>query len=506
MTQLAQQPPQRQDLARPVYPIDTFRPLDKYAGGLSDEKPRVPWLATISAGYLDTSRDPPIPRASRQQDEKWIHMVAEDRQRAPGLYAALEAGGFRQLEIAVPYDDPAGFLQQRFEKRSARRLELYGDERRITEIVVREQRQGTRTVLVPEPRRFYDAGTPQYVAKAQQCQVSMSFFFTLARWMGERPSMRFPDGIGVYRLRFTSRNSLRELVGSLAQLSTLTSGRLAGLPLRLTLDWREVADPTGTTRTIGVWSVRFAPPETIELEPKTWRDLAGHALAEGEAMHLPVPSVETLEDAVETVDVDLDAPTPSELRALRSGPPCDAAFYQKAWFARVKNSPLDSDDARTQFIHTYTEGRFESLSLFLGQATEGEAAGLLSAAGAAVIAAQPPEVVSARAQRYTEIFGPDEEPLVTTARGATVNAATGEVLDEEQAPDEDLAEALEDNRRLLDGAESVGVKGLHALTARRTWPLERIADANAELRARLDSRASETEPVAVLAGQTELLD
>lgn len=424
-------------LARPEHPIDRFKPLDKYVGGLSDERPRIPWLATISAGYLDTSRDPPIPRASRQNDEKWIHMTKEDQERAPGLWSALEAGSFRQLEVAVPFDDPAAFLQQRFEQRSATRLLMYGDEQRLTEIVVRETRgRDNKTVLVPEPRRVYEAGTPEYAEKAQLCNVTVSFFFTLAQWRGDKPSMRFLDGIGVYRLRFTSRNSLRELVGDLTQLSTLTGGRLAGLPLRLALAWREVADPTGTTRTIGVWSLRFVPPQTIELEPRTWRELAGHALAEGEAMRLPAPTVETVEEAVNMPpEVDLDEPTPESLRALRSGPRCDARFYQQAFFARVKDSPLATDEARAQFVHTYTEGRFDSLVAFLAQASEGEAAGLLSAAGGAVQAAKTPEQIASNARRYTEIFGSDDAPpkpapTVTNVAGDTVEPSTGEVVKE----------------------------------------------------------------------------
>jgi hypothetical protein len=507
-TPLAQQQSQRQDLVRPVHPIDTFQPLDKYVGGLSAERPRVPWLATISGGYLDTSRDPPIPRASRQQDERWIHMAPDDRARAPGLYQLLEAGKFRTLEIAVASDRPEDFLQQRFEQRTATRLVAYGDEHQITEIVVREVRQNNRTVLVPEPRKVYRAGEPEYAAKARQCNVVGSFFFVPARWKGNEPSMFFPDGLGVHRLRFTSRNSLREIMGSLRQLSNLTGGRLAGLPLRLTLDWREVADPTGTNRTIGVWSLRFVPPESLELTPRIWRDLAGAALAEGETMRLPIPNLETVEDAADTVDVDLDAPTAPQLRSLKSGPPCDQRFYQQAWFARVKDSPLDSDEARAQFIHTYTEGRFDSLSAFLQQASEGEAAGLLSAAGAAVLAARTPEQIAGDARRYGEIFGPDDEPLVTNAAGATVDATSGEVVyePEVEVDPEELAQALEDNRRLLDGAESVGVKGRQALTAKQNWPLERILGANAELKERIQSREGESACEPVLAGQAELLD
>jgi RecT family len=131
-----------------------------------------------------------------------------------------------------------------------------------------------------------------------------------------------------------------------------------------------------------------------------------------------------------------------------------------------------------------------------------------------------PALVANNARRYDQVFDTEAREQAVSAR-ATAQAhrvvrteapddvipATGEVLDDsqtEQPPEEDLADALEDNRRLLDGAESAGVKGLHALTAKRSWPLARILDANAELRARIQSREGDGEREAVLAGQAEL--
>jgi len=105
-----------------------------------------------------------------------------------------------------------------------------------------------------------------------------------------------------------------------------------------------------------------------------------------------------------------------------------------------------------------------------------------------------PEVVAQRAQRYEEIYGPEDQPLPAPAAPAQPP--------EVEVDPEELAEALEDNRRLLDGAESVGVKGRHALTAKQSWPLERILGANAELHVRIESREGERETV--LAGQAEL--
>jgi hypothetical protein len=143
-----------------------------------------------------------------------------------------------------------------------------------------------------------------------------------------------------------------------------------------------------------------------------------------------------------------------------------------------------------------------------------------------------PALVANNARKYDLIFGTEarEQAVMEreTARphrpSMTVDTSTGEVLDEEQthyvgedcqpphAPPasafdpEELAEALEDNRRLLDGAESVGVKGVRGLTARADWPLERIRAANEELLARIRARDGESERAAVLAGQAELPD
>src|SRR5262245_61829398 len=105
--------------------IADFKPLDRYAHGLSDERPRVPWLGTISAGYKDKGG---LPVVSRRGDERWIHLSPQDQNNAPGLLRLVQAGGYRWLDVAVPFEVPSLFLQQRFERRSATRLEVFGDE------------------------------------------------------------------------------------------------------------------------------------------------------------------------------------------------------------------------------------------------------------------------------------------------------------------------------------------------------------------------------------------
>lgn len=121
------------------------------------------------------------------------------------------------------------------------------------------------------------------------------------------------------------------------------------------------------------------------------------------------------------------------------------------------------------------------------------------AARQVIVERTDPEVVARRSAQYEQIFAEDDTP-----RGRPVRAAPPEP--EPQSEDElaERADALEDNRRLLDGGESVGVVGLHAFRAKEHWPLERILGANDELRERIRSR--EGDAVKVEEGQVELLN
>lgn len=430
-----------------ITPIDEFRILDKYAGGYAPDTTRQTWLATISAGYLDTSREPPIPRASRKTDAEWIHMTKDDQERAPGLWQLLQVSGSRWLDAAVPFDEPALFLQQHFERRSASRLEVFGDANQLTEILVRKEGRNGKEVDVLDRRNVWLAGSDEYARIVETCSVSASFFFVPARWDGSDPHLFFPDGLGLYRLRFTSRHSLRELLASLRQIALLTRGRLMGIPMRLGIDWREVADPAGFRRTIPVWNLRFKPPEGLELTPATWLDVKRKALAEGELLHaLPAPTHESVEDAYATVDADLDEPDGRALEALEAGPPCDAAFYQRAFFARVKDSCLDSDEARAGFVEGISGGRTSSLSEFLSTATEEQAAAMLAAAGQIVGAAD----MERNARRYEEIFGdedckpmPPSEPSPHTRRHARLQELLAEAKKRKLQGEPPLADGAE---------------------------------------------------------------
>lgn len=384
-------------LAR-IYPADEIRPLDVYRGGESDEEPRMDWLATISAGERGQNN---VPKRS-QQGEIYLH---DPNSRALGLKKALEVNGWKHLTVAFPSNDPRDFLQQHFVRYSQTRLEAFGDKRSIQ-------------VLDPKGgRHVYLAGSEAYLQEIATCKVSCSLFFVLAQWQQDGSStVILPDGAGVYRLRTTSRNSLRNFIASIRQVSRFTRGQLMGIPFELAIDFREVVDTTGAKRKVPVWTLVMRPPETIMLTSRTFRQVVQRSLAEGAALMLPMPQVETWETAerevaaleepmrashfvrvsdTEVVDretgevlaarpMHVDEPSQRDIELMAAGGVCDVKQVLKTWHVNVKGTRLATEEGRHEFVRQYTEGRFASLRAYLEQATEDEAARLLAAAGEAL--------------------------------------------------------------------------------------------------------------------------
>jgi hypothetical protein len=283
--------------------------LDKYAHGISKRSARQPWLATISAGTRDPSG---LPRASRRDDPQWIHIApGED---VPGLRAVLEAGHWRELTIALPSNDHEDFLSQRFVRYSATRVEAFGDAEEIHVLRSHKVTRGKSTVDEPLPRETHRHGTLEYDREVDQCSVAGSLLFVLARWADGQPELYFPDeALGLYRLRFTSRTSLERLVGGIEQLRHMTGGSVAGLPLRLSLQFGEVADAGGAKRTVPYWAVRFLPPPGAgALTAETWLGFKAAAYAEDATLRALPPGAAgaVTADVVEAEgpDVDLDDP------------------------------------------------------------------------------------------------------------------------------------------------------------------------------------------------------
>jgi len=360
--------------------IDSFAVLDIYAGGIAHEAPRVESLATISAGYRGKSdgNRPGSPQRSRD-GTIYLHDATG---RAPGLKRALDQSGGKRLTISFPFDDPSRFIHCRFMSYTATELQAFGDEHYLMVLV---------------PGRGYqrvDAGSSEYEDWLKRCKVSVSVYFVLAEWGPDGPEIVFPDGVGAYyRLRFTSRHSLRSILAGLRSIGQFTQGRIAGVPFDLAIDYREAADATGKKRTIPVWSLASKPPGGRRLTSRNFNDVMTLALEQGAALMLPMPTPPTLQDALaELPDEDLDESiidgvvvgdvSDRELELIQRGGRCNAEHWRGLFFSAVRGTEFDGDEspARAAWLREYTKGRTDSLAEYLHWSTEREAQAMVVAA------------------------------------------------------------------------------------------------------------------------------
>ena len=439
----------------PANPWASVGLLKPHAHGLSDEPARIDALATISAGFKKQGGNgKTFPQVSR---DGTIH-ISDQSGRAPGLAAELKRRGGKSLTIAVVSNNPSEVLQQRFAVYSTTRLLAYGNEQGVTVIHVRDV-QGPDGKIVPEAvRKHYPAGSDKYNEAVEKCKVQTSFYFVLARWDDQgQPKLIFPDGLGFYRLRFTSLNSAENIRSQLAYIASLpiTQGRIAGIPLELSIDYRDVAGPDGSRRNVPVWTLVLRPPETIELDVAQTTRILESGMEQAKGLALPMPRLETFEAAEsEGPDIDLDREviegeartvTADEARTLRGGGKADPDWLIRQYFAGAGRTSLRDDDGRERFLLAFTRGRTGSLAEFAATATRRESEDLLKALAdevAAEISARPAAPMSAaepttpsapRAGRsYQQLFGADEddappvresEPMRPVAIGEDVKAA-----------------------------------------------------------------------------------
>lgn len=402
----------------PTAAIDAFKLLDVYCGGVSDEAPRVEALATISAGYRGQPRGdrPGLPQRSTD-GTIYLH---DPTNRAPGLKRALAQRANKALTIAFPFDDPSLFIHCRFMSYSATELLAFGDETHL---------------MVLSPGKGYsrfEQGTPTYDEWVIKCKVSVSVYFCLADWGDEGPEIAFPDGVGAYyRLRFTSRHSLRAILAGLRSISQFTRGRLAGVPFDLTIDYREAADSTGTKRTIPVWSIASKPPGGRRLTSRNFNEVMTLALDQGAALMLPPPDPPTLDEALaELPDADMDAmviegavvqPSDREIDLIERGGRCDEAKWRAMFFSAVRGTEFDGDESpeRAAFLREYTDGRTDSLTEFLHWATEKEAQAMVVAANDELTRRRierdargetpPARPIKLRRREYKDLFPDDQD-------------------------------------------------------------------------------------------------
>lgn len=372
----------------PTEASEGFRILDPYAdNGVADSKNRPDWIAVISAGFKDERG---IPHVSR---DGTIHTDATE-ETAPNLLAALKAGKHKRLTIAFPYDDLDQFILQRFTKRTATALEVFGDDKIITEI--KNPKYDDRGNIVSADHIQHKAGSVRYRELVRQCKVEVHVLFTLAEWEGTRAFVTMPDGLSWYALRFTSRNSLQSIVGKIQEIRHNVTGtrerpgKIAGIPWELSIEYRDVAGPDGKRRNVPIWRVEFKPPEMIRLGSGNLRQILGGAIAEGEKLKLlPSATYDLEQAAAEGGYADIDDSERAVERMTNGAPPCDPAYWKKQWGMSVRGTELDDDNARARFVLRFsqdlhpneTERWTHSLAEFLETASEAEASGLLAEAG-----------------------------------------------------------------------------------------------------------------------------
>lgn len=368
----------------PVGPGE-FVALDPYSEtGLAIVTQRPSWLATVSAGFKNDKGYPESSKDGRI-------FISDPEQRAPKLAEILRASGGKMLTVVFPSDNIDDFVQQRFARRSTSGVEVYGDRWGLTEIINTEAGKNAKgEPIIKSVHVTHSAGSPEYKQLKATCKAETSVLFALGEWItgpsGVRCQVSFPDGFGWYRIRFTSRNSLWNIVGKLQEVrEKVTKGRLAGLPFELSITYREVPGPDGRKRKIPVWALLFRPPETIRLTSGNLGQILRGAIEEGEKLQmLPAPRPETLDMALSDAAA-LGYDDEELVQVLTSEDTrCDPAYYERIYFAMTRGTPYHDDEGRAKLVGEYTAEHWtsdtaeapdstDSLSEFLAHSTEQEA-------------------------------------------------------------------------------------------------------------------------------------
>ena len=503
--------------------------LDPYgAGGIAAQAGRLAPLAIVSLGFRQAGNGGSLglPRATRREDEKWLHLHDAD-QRAPGLAAALKAGAHRHLTIAFPLDEPRLFIQQTFVRWSATALEVYGDAAGLNVI---ETRNGA------SQHRHITPDNPEFDRLVRTCKADTRMYFALAEWLPTLPDREpqsrvlFPDGFGWYCFRTTGRHTAAEIIGYLENFRSFTRGRLAGIPFDLTVVFREVAGPDGKKRTVPVANVVARPPERQVLDSQTFRILATAGLEQGR--NLQLPALPSPEEIASEGPPELEEDVPEEaVRRLAAGDyPCDYNVVVRTWHAIVRGTPLEADESRALWLRQWSQGEFDSLTA-VRQLTQSEATQMLAdlADGVSDVReeldrAREEAQQKANVDAYNRTLGsadwgeeaPDAGPGLdeSTQEGeAQPNTRDRSNASEMPSSPDPASESISTgeaeerakNAKLLADAEPIGVKGLRQLTAVPSDSLARIRQKNEELTARIQSRNGELDSQLANPGSQALL-
>lgn len=430
--------------------------LKPYEAGAVASRPRIDALATISAGFRHKEGYPVVSR------DGTIH-VSPPAGQAPGLEAALAARGSKALTIALVHNDPSEVIQQRFAKYSTTRVEAQsnaaGDA--ITLINLKKTDRKTRKgdpIFESERETIHrDEDPARFAQLAADMKVQTAMYFALAEWTDTsppKPRLIFPDGLGLYRLRFTSLNSAEAIKGALYHIASINGGQVAGVPLELSIVYQDVAGPDGSRRNVPIWSLRLNPPETIKLEPQSLRGILTAGTEQARMLSIAAPQPESLEYAEwEGPDVDLDDARiiDGEARTLTQrdvervaggGSIRNPQLFIKGFM--TSGGPLMRDDEnRRNFMLWATGGRYDSLSTFAESATHDQGRGLMEAlaqwsreAAEARQEAQergeevaPRPIVEKPRRSYAELFpeGDEDAPKPASEQPKAPSASTPEV-------------------------------------------------------------------------------
>lgn len=334
--------------------FDDFTPLVKHERNYT----HMDNLATVSAGF---KREDGVPVVSR---DGTIH-ISDPEGRAPGLAKILAENGRKHLTIAVPSNNWRDFIQMTFRKETKTTLQAFGDAESITELIPVD---GGKS---PARRVVHAAGSPGYEQLKAECKVSTSITFILADYAPDGTIFYpFPDSIGTYRLRTTSEHTAENLINCLKLIAQLNRGQVAGIPITTRLSYPQKTNPAGVKGKAPVWVFGVKQPPGMMLTSKNLPQLAAGA-AEAIGLSLPaLPPGEDIDDVIEEISA-------TKLNALTTG--VDPDKVRRTFFAIVKGTRWDSDEARAHFLDGYTDGAFNSLAKFLETATPESADELLAA-------------------------------------------------------------------------------------------------------------------------------
>lgn len=362
-----------------IAPADPFEGVEFLTKYDDAKPPRPDFIACISAGYKGPDGNPVISR------DGTIY-VSDPQGRAVGLAEALAATGGKSLTITLPSDRMADIFFQHYRKEGRTRLEAHGDAKGIT------------TIAANGDRAFYAAGSPEFEKLRRECKVTYEIAFYLARWVGAgsghpRPEIYWPDGVGAYRIRTTSEKTVNNFRGCIRELAMRTGGPVAGFPIEVRLAYPQVADKTGTKRSVPLFTFILKPPGGFAMDAGAFRRIAQESAAILPSMQLvALPAPQTVDDAIAEFE--------TELLTV----PLDAESACKRYFAIADKTPYGTKEGRAAFVGEFTRGHTTSLREFLASATPDEMSALLDTLESLVAAPTvPPGAPDAEDAEFVEV-------------------------------------------------------------------------------------------------------